>query len=138
MKDKIIFVRTKDNRIIKIDENGCIKEFNLLGKKRLFAFRDKRWSYRFENGSDVIKASENLEELFDEYVWKWNKNEFPYSTSRQYVRYGGVGDLKRTIRCETDYGYYLNQDYEIYGAIWTDKGLLYVARLNDKGEWELC
>ena len=25
---------------------------------------------------------------------------------------------------------------EIYGAIWTDKGLIYVAKMNDKGE--LC
>ena len=26
---------------------------------------------------------------------------------------------------------------EIYGAIWTDKGLIYVAKVNDKGELEL-
>ena len=25
----------------------------------------------------------------------------------------------------------------IYGAIWTDKGLIYVAKMNDKGELEL-
>ena len=24
-----------------------------------------------------------------------------------------------------------------YGAIWTDKGLIYVAKMNEKGEWEL-
>ena len=27
--------------------------------------------------------------------------------------------------------------YNIYGAIWTDKGLIYVAKMNDKGELEL-
>lgn len=26
----------------------------------------------------------------------------------------------------------------IYGAIWTSKGLIYVAKMNDKGELELC
>lgn len=26
---------------------------------------------------------------------------------------------------------------QIYGAIWTDKGLIYVAKMNDKGELEL-
>lgn len=26
---------------------------------------------------------------------------------------------------------------EIYGAIWTDKGLIYIAKMNDKGELEL-
>ena len=26
------------------------------------------------------------------------------------------------------------EEYEIYGAIWTDKGLIYVAKMNEKGE----
>jgi len=26
---------------------------------------------------------------------------------------------------------------EVYGAIWTDKGLIYVAKMNEKGELEL-
>ena len=26
---------------------------------------------------------------------------------------------------------------KVYGAIWTDKGLIYVAKMNDKGELEL-
>lgn len=26
---------------------------------------------------------------------------------------------------------------DIYGALWTDKGLIYIAKLNDKKEWEL-
>ena len=28
-------------------------------------------------------------------------------------------------------------EYDIYGAIWTDKGLIYVAKMNDKGDLEL-
>lgn len=27
--------------------------------------------------------------------------------------------------------------HEIYGAIWTDRGLTYVAKMNEKGEFEL-
>ncbi len=34
-------------------------------------------------------------------------------------------------------GYEINKDYAIYGAIWTDKGLIYVAKMNDKGGLEL-
>ena len=30
-----------------------------------------------------------------------------------------------------------NKLHKIYGAIWTDKGLIYVAKMNDKGELEL-
>ena len=32
---------------------------------------------------------------------------------------------------------YSAYDFEIYGAIWTDKGLIYVAKMNEKGELEL-
>ena len=83
------------------------------------------------------KMANNIEELCDEFDWKWNEKEFPYSTARQHSRYSGYGDLKRAMRGEENYGKYLNQDYEIYGAIWTDKGLIYVAKMNEKGELEL-
>lgn len=32
---------------------------------------------------------------------------------------------------------YLHKGFNIYGAIWTGKGLIYVAKMNDKGELEL-
>lgn len=43
---------------------------------------------------------------------------------------------------ELKYWFYHSKEeqYKIrncYGAIWTDKGLIYVAKLNDKGEFEL-
>lgn len=28
-------------------------------------------------------------------------------------------------------------NFEIYGAIWTDKGLIYKAKINEKGEFEI-
>lgn len=88
-------------------------------------------------GIEAVKYADTIEELCDEFCWKWNEKEFPYSTVRQHDRYSGYGDLKRAIREEENYGKYLNQDYEVYGAIWTDKGLIYVAKMNKKGELEL-
>ena len=32
---------------------------------------------------------------------------------------------------------YPKQIWEFYGAIWTDKGLIYIARMNIKGDLEL-
>jgi len=93
--------------------------------------------YRIIAKERVIKQSDTIEELCDEFIWKWNESEFPYSTARQYCRFSGWGDLKRTIREEENYGKNLNQDYVIFGAIWTDKGLIYVAKMNEKGELEL-
>ena len=40
----------------------------------------------------------------------------------------------------TNYLYvYQNRDKakDVFGAIWTDKGLIFVAKMNDKGELEL-
>lgn len=31
-----------------------------------------------------------------------------------------------------------SNEFEVYGAIWTEKGLIYVAKLNKKGDLELC
>ena len=73
---------------------------------------------------DIIKEADTIEELCDEFieVHKTLKNgifEQPYfDVVSEQVRNGSpVGNL--------------------YGAIWTDKGLIYVAKMNEKGELEL-
>ena len=67
----------------------------------------------------TLKIADTIEELCDEFVFtKGNiKNVF----------------LPMTFHKEKDLTFY----DEIYGAIWTDKGLIYVAKMNDKGELEL-
>ena len=43
-----------------------------------------------------------------------------------------------SIKEELNYALdYMEDGYTIYGAIWTDKGLIYVAKMNDKGDLEL-
>jgi|LSQX01.2.fsa_nt_gb hypothetical protein len=105
---------------------------------------DKCWHYSSSITIDdnprkqlkPIKQADIIEELCDELIWIWNKKEYPYSTARQYVRYS-FGDLKREMRDQLNYGKNINLDYIIFGAIWTDKGLIYVAKMNGKGELEL-
>ena len=72
----------------------------------------------------IIKESDNIEELCDNFVevYKALKNkvyEQPYFdiVSEQVWNGAPVGNL--------------------YGAIWTDKGLIYVAKMNNKGNLEL-
>ena len=43
------------------------------------------------------------------------------------------GKHKLDIGCHS----YGDKKIQIYGAIWTDKGLIYVAKMNKKGELEL-
>jgi hypothetical protein len=99
--------------------------------------RGRRCQFGATLNSEIISQADTIEELCDEFDWKWNEKEFPYSKVRQHSRYGGYGDLERAMKEEENYGKHLNYDYEIYGAIWTDKGLTYVAKLNSKGELEL-
>lgn len=73
--------------------------------------------YDFD-GTD--KSADTIEELCDEFV---------VITS----------SLSRNIVCSTlDIAEDMSvKGQNIYGAIWTDKGLIYVAKMNKKGELEL-
>ena len=65
--------------------------------------------------TNVIKSADTIEELCDEFVFE---ETYP-------------SGLKRHI---------ITEDVCVgtqFGAIWTDKGLIYVAKMNDKGELEL-
>lgn len=71
---------------------------------------------------DIIKEAYTIEELCDEFVvcvkgkpiCQFNRSTWNYNE----IKYLGTHD-------------------DFYGAIWTDKGLIYVAKMNDKGELEL-
>lgn len=116
------YIRTKDGHL-----------FPYQGKEKRYIY-EERGEYK---SSPILNRADTIEELCDEFFMQWNEKEFPYSTYRQHVRFAGWGDLIRDIRSEKNYGKYLNQDYEVFGAIWTDKGLIYVAKMNEKGELEL-
>lgn len=75
-----------------------------------------------------IRDSDDIKDLCDEFIWIWNKREYPYSTARQYERFSGFGDLMREVINQLNYGKNLNTDYQIRGAVWTDEGLTYVAK----------
>ena len=118
MSDKF-FIRTKDEQIIEVedtlfDDNGEMK-------------------YQYKNSSalikksNVIKQADTIEELCDEFVIIPNNN-----WSKNYLAYGvNTKKLKDSI-------YNLNYPIkEVYGAIWTDKGLIYVAKMNHAGKMEL-
>ena len=74
----------------------------------------------------VIKQSDTIEELCDNFVRYVAVDDF-HNILRDYE----FKDLKligERIRKTND---------KVYGAIWTDKGLIYVAKMNEKGCLEL-
>jgi len=64
-----------------------------------------------------LVIADTIEELCDEFVYVASKEDRPIIIYKPSV-FHKLSD-------------------ELYGAIWTDKGLIYVAKLNDKGDLEL-
>ena len=74
---------------------------------------------------EIVKQADTIEELCDEFVIK-------PSFSKAFLHDEDKQSLKSVKKKAIEIGC-----FEIYGAIWTDKGLIYVAKMNDKGELEL-
>ena len=68
-----------------------------------------------------FKQADTIEELCDEFVYSDN--------SFKNVLYKSLEPVKTLIK--------LRNNCNVYGAIWTDKGLIYVAKMNKRGELEL-
>jgi hypothetical protein len=71
---------------------------------------------------EIIAQADNIEDLFDEFVWVTPEGEHRIKPK--------TGDGLWYLCCDYKKG------HQIYGAIWTDKGLIYIAKLTDEG-WEL-
>ena len=107
---------------------GTEQEFYNLCKKNFDCFyisTIKQTIYSRRNGIGIalpyIKSADTIEELCDEFVVADRDNH----RGRYIVR--DDGDLKEVYEKLGD----------VFGAIWTAKGLLYVAKMNGKGEFEL-
>lgn len=62
--------------------------------------------------TNIVKQADTIKELCDEFV--------VIVEGEHYIRVPAG-----------------NPNFQTYGAIWTGKGLIYVAKMNDKGELEL-
>ena len=107
-------------------ENGVHKIFDTHNGYK------NHWGYKYKENCVILldsetmkseKAANTIEELCDLYVMVHLDCEKTPDIFMQKI------PLQR--------GYKINKDYIIYGAIWTDKGLIYVAKMNEKGELEL-
>ena len=115
-----MYIRTNDGVYLKIrecDENNKI----LIVGKTITDFGT------YIEKKDIITQSENLEELCDLYIDE--------ETQAIFHKHNGY-----VINWKTNMVYSLKALSESYhsvkGAIYTYKGLIYVAKMNDKGE--LC
>lgn len=87
-----------------------------------------------ENYGKVTTYGETIEELCDEFVLVAEDYDY-FQTSRKVHRRWVFDDLADTEQKEDEIGKGISRT--IYGAIWTDEGLIFVAKMNEKGELEL-
>lgn len=112
------YIRTKGG-IFRRYKNSTIKD-------NVFYYPDNGGFPEYRR-KPILKQADSIEELCDEFVVYVKDNIkavriFPKGKAMEYSIY-----LKQTD----------NLDSDIYGAIWTDKGLIYVAKMNEKGDLEL-
>lgn len=105
------YLRTKDTVYQVVDQNNLV--YRVKGKKDPLNIYSKS-----KKNTEIIASSDTIEELCDAYV-----------VIRQ-------GQKPLVLQNNATYSVSFNNT-TIYGAIWTDKGLIYVAKMNEKGTLEL-
>ena len=105
-----MYVRTKDGRILDFDKLNEVSKLSI------------------DMEEESIREADTIDELCDEFV-VFDKEQ----PNGKLLYYKGFENLKKEfIDFEKD-----KEKVVVFGAIWTDKGLIYVAKMNDKGELEL-
>ena len=109
------YIRTKNGvyEVIKNKLGECIKidgGFVILEDVRLI--------------EQNIRESDNLTELCDEFVYYNPKTQIE---KYRYEYYHNLSEKDHDLK-------WLKEGKIIYGAIWTLKGLIFVAKMNEKGE----
>ena len=88
-----------------------------------------------------FKQADTIEELCDEFIGildNGNGSHIWYDDEYLGIDYGDWETPEQLSKMKFRYAKSNNSLNEVlYGAIWTDKGLIYVAKMNDKGTLEL-
>ena len=117
----------KDFEFEEISKDGKLK-WTAIGTEKCSIKNQigRRCYFSATLNSEIIKQADTIEGLCDEFVivHKDGTHVFQKSTaddkvSKEYVEY------------------LLRNNQTFYGAIWTEHGLKYIAKMNEKGELEL-
>lgn len=106
------YIRTKEGKIFDFEKKFKDHLENVEIEKKTRS----RLKFFKQGHYNVFKQADAIEELCDEFV---------------------VEDTQGLHYRTYDFKGLENTGNKICGAIWTDKGLIYVAKMNDKGELEL-
>lgn len=119
------YIRTKDGiyefvDFTKTEGMRCANHYGYRDKKGVGCLGElKDWK--------EYKKADTIEELCDEFVLIENTRILSKPVVMN-IHKNGISDYFKNLKATIKY---------IYGAIWTDKGLIYVSKMNNKGEMEL-
>lgn len=125
------YIRTKEGIYENLSTNAYIRDVGVA--KVIIKHIDEEtleesFEFRMCKLEDILKQADNIEELCDEFVLFDDKSSYTIYTSYEEAQ---------RIRKNRIVYYDDKHNMIIYGAIWTHKGLIYVAELNEKGELKL-
>ena len=88
---------------------------------------------------EIIAQADTIEELCDEFVVNYKGEEKPRIIyMKEFLKSLEETNITKEIHYEYLADTYIKRNLgNYYGAIWIDKGLIYVAKMNDKGELKL-
>ena len=72
----------------------------------------------------IEREADTIEDLCDTFVFIVDQGKLVIDSFTKAKEYYNAGKKENMV-------------FSLFGAIWTDKGLIYVAKMNDKGELEL-
>ena len=121
-----MYIRTKDGRILDFDKLNEVSKLSI------------------DMAEEPIREAHTIEELCDEFVYIKDdvisqyltidfkfKRDDEFCALRNKLTANGIAEVSKGI------SKYELQVGKLKGAIWTSKGLIYVAKMNDKGKLEL-
>ena len=125
------YIRTKDGKII------CYEVINETDMSDDFIYSYGAVMKGKKEGFEIEKIADTIEELCDELVFEWHRSSIDHDNGTWHL-YHEIS-LKEEIENALDDGFRASKEEvkNIYGAIWTDKGLIFVAKMNNEGELEL-
>lgn len=126
------YIRTNDGiyEVVGFDEECIIPSILIKVKNN---YLEKRITHCCTY--DIIKDADTVEELCDEFVGLVKSKSSDFIIMRVIAH--SLKELKDSLKTELNGKTYYSKYDIIYGAIYTDKGLIYVAKMNENGELEL-
>ena len=129
------YIRTKHGRILKIvkDEDFDDEEKVKIPNDCTMVYASNMFGCSIISNKNIIKQADTIEELCDCLVlWK---NIIPIKHS---IAKADIDEQAIKVGSYTwDSNKYKEAYSNTYGAIWTDTGLIYVAKMNSEGVLEL-